>query len=545
MLGRMQISALLVNDILDHANIYHSDVKIVSRLVGGKIHRETYSEAHLRARKMSQALQSLGLDKGDVVATLAWNNHRHFESWYAITGIGGVYHTLNPRLFADQLIYIINHAEDKYIFVDLTFVPILEGLQDKLITVKGFIIYCDEDEMPQTTLDNVHCYETLINAHDGDFSWVKLDENDACGICYTSGTTGNPKGVIYSHRSNVLHSLVAVSQDVMGLSSKSVVMPVVPMFHANAWGLVFTCPMVGATMVNPGPQMDGASIFELLDAEQVSFTAAVPTVWLMLLQHLEEQNLKLPYLDTVVIGGSAAPRMMIEKFEKDYEVDVNHAWGMTELSPLGTMGVLKGNMHDFSFDERVDIKLKQGRPPYLVQMKITDDDGNELPRDGKTFGNLKVKGPFIIETYMKDDGGEILDEEGYFDTGDVATLDADGFMQITDRSKDVVKSGGEWISSIELENIAVGHPDIVEAAVIGVAHPKWDERPILIVIKKEDADLSREDVLGFMEGKIAKWWMPDDVVFVEEIPHTATGKIQKLALRKQFEDYVLPTANGA
>lgn len=545
MLGRMQTSALLVNDILDHANIYQSDVEIVSRLVGGKIHRETYSEAHLRARKMSQALQSLGLDKGDVVATLAWNNHRHFESWYAITGIGGVYHTLNPRLFADQLIYIINHAEDKYIFVDLTFVPILEGLQDKLNTVKGFIIYCDEDEMPQTTLDNVHCYETLINAHDGDFSWVKLDENDACGICYTSGTTGNPKGVIYSHRSNVLHSLVAVSQDVMGLSSKSVVMPVVPMFHANAWGLVFTCPMVGAAMVNPGPQMDGASIFELLDAEQVSFTAAVPTVWLMLLQHLEEQNLKLPYLDTVVIGGSAAPRMMIEKFEKDYEVDVNHAWGMTELSPLGTMGVLKGKMHDLSFDERVDIKVKQGRPPYLVQMKITDDDGNELPRDGKTFGNLKVKGPFIIETYMKDDGGEILDAEGYFDTGDVATLDADGFMQITDRSKDVVKSGGEWISSIELENIAVGHPDIVEAAVIGVAHPKWDERPILIVIKKEDADLSREDVLGFMEGKIAKWWMPDDVVFVEEIPHTATGKIQKLALREQFKDYVLPTANDA
>ncbi|MEC7551814.1 MAG: long-chain-fatty-acid--CoA ligase, partial [Pseudomonadota bacterium] len=506
---------------------------------------ETYSEAHLRARKMSQALQSLGLDKGDVVATLAWNNHRHFESWYAITGIGGVYHTLNPRLFADQLIYIITHAEDKYIFVDLTFVPILEGLQDKLNTVKGFIIYCDEDEMPQTTLDNVHCYETLINAHDGDFSWVKLDENDACGICYTSGTTGNPKGVIYSHRSNVLHSLVAVSQDVMGLSNKSVVMPVVPMFHANAWGLVFTCPMVGAAMVNPGPQMDGASIFELLDAEQVSFTAAVPTVWLMLLQHLEEQNLKLPYLDSVVIGGSAAPRMMIEKFEKDYEVDVNHAWGMTELSPLGTMGVLKGKMHDLSFDERVDIKVKQGRPPYLVQMKITDDDGNELPRDGKTFGNLKVKGPFIIETYMKDDGGEILDAEGYFDTGDVATLDADGFMQITDRSKDVVKSGGEWISSIELENIAVGHPDIVEAAVIGVAHPKWDERPILIVIKKEDADLSREDVLGFMEGKIAKWWMPDDVVFVEEIPHTATGKIQKLALREQFKDYVLPTANDA
>lgn len=544
MLARMQTSPLLVNEILDHANIYHPDVEIVSRLVNGAIHRETYADAHLRARKMSQALQSLGLGKGDVVATLAWNNHRHFESWYAIAGIGAVYHTLNPRLFADQLVYIINHAEDRFIFTDLTFVPILEAIREKLETVKGVIIFCDEDEMPETTLENVHCYEALINAHDGDFSWVGVDENDACGICYTSGTTGNPKGVVYSHRSNVLHSLVAVGQDVMGVSSQSVVMLVVPMFHANAWGLVFTCPMVGAPMVNPGPQMDGASIFGLLDGEKVSFTAAVPTVWLMLLQHLEENNLKLPYLDTVVIGGSAAPRMMIEKFEADYGVTVNHAWGMTEMSPLGTMGTLKGSMKDLSFEEKIAIKLKQGRPPYLVQMKITDDGGNELPRDGKTFGHLKVKGPFVIESYMKGEGGEVLDPEGFFDTGDVATLDREGFMQITDRSKDVVKSGGEWISSIELENVAVGHPDIVEAAVIGVPHPKWDERPILIVVKKDGAGLSSEDVLGFMEGKIAKWWMPDDVVFVEEIPHTATGKIQKLALREQFKDYVLPAADA-
>ena len=541
----MQDFPLRVTNIIDHAAKYHPKRKIISKDTSGKIIETNYDQIRKNSLKVSSALNDMGIKKGDVIGVMAWNNHRHFESWYAITGIGAVYHTLNPRLFADQLIYIINHAEDKYIFVDLTFVPILEALQDKLDTVKGFIIYCDEDEMPQTSLDNAHCYETLIGAQDGDFSWVQVDENDACGICYTSGTTGNPKGVIYSHRSNVLHSLIAVSKDVMGLGSKSVVMPVVPMFHANAWGLVFTCPMVGAAMVNPGPQMDGASIFELLDTEQVSFTAAVPTVWLMLLQHLEDQNLKLPYLDTVVIGGSAAPRMMIEKFEKDYDVEVNHAWGMTELSPLGTMGVLTGKMQTLSFDERVDMKVKQGRPPFLVQMKITDDDGNELPRDGKTFGNLKVKGPFIIESYMKGDGGDVLDDDGFFDTGDVATLDADGFMQITDRSKDVVKSGGEWISSIELENIAVGHPDVVEAAVIGVAHPKWDERPILIVIKKEDTELSRADVLGFMEGKIAKWWMPDDVVFVDEIPHTATGKIQKLTLREQFKDYVLPTAMDA
>jgi len=541
MLGRMQNLPLLVNSILDHANIYHADQEIVSRLVNGSLHRETYAEAHLRAKKMSQALRKIGVNEGDVVATMAWNNHRHFESWYAIAGLGAVYHTLNPRLFVEQLAYIINHAEDKVIMLDTTFLPILEGMQDQLPDVKAYIVYCDADEMPETGLKNAYCYEAILEAQDGDFDWVEVDENAACGICYTSGTTGNPKGVVYSHRSNVLHSLIAVSQDVMALGSSSVVMPVVPMFHANAWGLVFTTPMVGAKIVNPGPGLDGESIYHLLKDEKVSFTAAVPTIWLMLLQHLEDNNLDLPSLESVTIGGSAAPRMMIEKFERTYDVDVQHAWGMTEMSPLGSVGTLKARQKELDFDSRIDIKLKQGRPPYMVSMKITDDEGNELPRDGKTFGNLKVKGPYIVESYMKNDGGNILDEEGYFDTGDVATLDKDGFMQITDRSKDVVKSGGEWISSIELENVAVGHPDVAEAAVIGVVHPKWDERPLMIIVKKNDS-LEKQDVLDYLDGKIAKWWMPDDVVFVDEIPHTATGKIQKLTLREQFKDYKLPTA---
>lgn len=541
MLGRMQNLPLLVNSILDHASIYHADQEIVSRLVNGSLHRETYAEAHLRAKKMSQALRKIGVNEGDVVATMAWNNHRHFESWYAITGLGAVYHTLNPRLFVEQLAYIINHAEDKVIMLDTTFLPILEGMQDQLPDVKAYIVYCDADEMPETSLKNAYCYEAILAAEDGDFDWVEVDENAACGICYTSGTTGNPKGVVYTHRSNVLHSLIAVSQDVMGLGSGSVVMPVVPMFHANAWGLVFTTPMVGAKIVNPGPALDGESIYHLLRDEKVSFTAAVPTIWLMLLQHLEDNKLDLPHLDSVTIGGSAAPRMMIEKFERNYGVDVQHAWGMTEMSPLGSVGTLKANQSDLDFDSKIDVKLKQGRPPYLVSMKITDDEGNELPRDGKTFGNLKVKGPYIVDSYMKNDGGDILDSEGYFDTGDVATLDSDGFMQITDRSKDVVKSGGEWISSIELENVAVGHPDVAEAAVIGVAHPKWDERPLMIIVKKTDS-LEKQAVLDYLDGKIAKWWMPDDVVFVDEIPHTATGKIQKLTLRKQFEGYKLPTA---
>lgn len=544
MFGAMQDVPLLVNRILDHAIVNHPEREIVSRLVEGNIHRETYADAHLRARKLSQALQELGFGQGDVLATLAWNTHRHFEAWYGITGIGGVYHTLNPRLFADQLSYIINHAGDKVIFTDLTFVPILEGIEKDIPDVKGFIIMTDAAHMPETTLSNVHCYEDLIDGQSGDFNWVEVDERAPCGMCYTSGTTGNPKGVCYTHRSNVLHTLVGNSSDVMGLRSVDSLMPVVPLFHANAWGLAFGAPAVGAKIVNPGPNMDGESIYELLTDEAVSFTAAVPTVWLMLMQHLETNKLDLPALETVVIGGSAVPRVMLEKFERDYNVSVKHAWGMTELSPLGTIASFKAGMENMSFDEQMDIKVKQGRPPYLVEMKITDDDGNELPRDGKAFGHLMVRGPFIVGEYIKGDGGQILDEDGFFDTGDVATIDPLGFMQITDRSKDVIKSGGEWISSIEIENIAVGHEHVQEAAVIGIAHPKWDERPLLVIVKNEGAEVAKEEILGYLEGKIAKWWMPDDVVFVDEIPHTATGKIQKLTLRQQFEDYQLPTAEA-
>ena len=545
MQGTMQDVPLLVNGILDHALKNHAEREIVSRLVEGNIHRETYADAHLRARKLSQALISLGCGKGDVIATLAWNTHRHFEAWYGITGIGGIYHTLNPRLFPEQLAYIINHAEDKVIFTDLTFVPILEGLADLIPSVKHIIVMTDAAHMPETSLKQAICYEDLIAAQSGEFQWVKVQETDPCGLCYTSGTTGNPKGVLYSHRSNVLHTLASNASDVMGLRSVDSVLPVVPMFHANAWGIAFSAPASGAKIVNPGPNMDGASIYELLDSEDVTFTAAVPTVWLMLLQHLEANNLKLPKLKTVTIGGSAVPRVMLEKFERDYEVEVKHAWGMTELSPLGTIASFKAGMEKLNFDEQMDIKVKQGRPPYLVEMKITDDDGNELPRDGKAFGHLMVRGPFIVGSYMKGEGGNILDDDGYFDTGDVATIDPYGFMQITDRSKDVIKSGGEWISSIEIENIAVGHEAVAEAAVIGIAHPKWDERPLLIIVKKPDMQVEADDILSYLEGKIAKWWMPDDVVFVDEIPHTATGKIQKLTLREQFKDYVLPTAQAA
>ena len=545
MFGQMQDVPLLVNRILDHALVNHGEREIVSRLVEGNIHRETYADAHLRARKLSQALQALGVGVGDVVATMAWNTHRHFEAWYGITGVGGIYHTLNPRLFPEQLSYIINHAEDKIILTDLTFVPVLEGIEKDIPNVKAIIIMTDAAHMPETSLKNLLCYEDLIDSNNGDFNWVEVDERAPSGMCYTSGTTGNPKGVCYTHRSNVLHTLTSLSSDVMGLSSTDSVMPVVPMFHANAWGLAFSAPAVGSKIVNPGPNMDGESIYQLLTEEEVTFSAAVPTVWLMLLQHMEANNLKLPKLNNVTIGGSAVPRMMLEKFERDYGVMVKHAWGMTELSPLGSIASFKSGMEHMSFDEQMDIKVKQGRPPYLVEMKITDDEGNELPRDGKAFGHLMVRGPFIVGEYVKGDGGQILDKDGFFDTGDVATLDPLGFMQITDRAKDVIKSGGEWISSIEIENIAVGFDKVQETAVIGVEHPKWDERPLLIVVKNPDAEVTKEEVLAYLDGKIAKWWMPDDVVFVDEIPHTATGKIQKLTLRQQFADYKLPTIESA
>ncbi len=545
MLGLMQDWPLLCHRIIDHAAACHGGREVVSRSVEGPIHRTTYAEVRTRALKVAQALERDGVGLGDRVATLAWNTWRHLEVWYGILGVGAVYHTVNPRLFPDQIAWIIDHADDRVLVTDLTFLPLLEGIADRLATVEKVIVLTDAAHLPETSLPNVVAYEDWIGAVDGDFAWKSFDENTAAGMCYTSGTTGNPKGVVYSHRSNVLHSMTMLAPDMLGLSSRDRVMPVVPMFHANGWSLAFSAPMAGATMVMPGARMDGAAIHELLDTERVTFTAAVPTVWLMLLRHLEETGAALPHLDRVVIGGSACPRAMTKAFQENYGVDVAHAWGMTEMSPLGSFCSIKPEYARLEGDAKLDLQEKQGHPPFTVEMKITDDEGRDQPWDGRTFGRLKVRGPAVAREYFRGDGGPILDDDGFFDTGDVATLDPHGYMHITDRSKDVIKSGGEWISSIELENVAVGHPDVAEAAVIGVAHPKWDERPLLVIVPREGRSPTGQDILSFIEGKVARWWLPDDVVFVEEIPHTATGKIQKTALREQFRDYRLPTADAA
>jgi fatty-acyl-CoA synthase len=541
MFGLMQDWPLLCNRILDHAAIYHAARPVITRSIEGPFHTTNYADLRKRALQVSQRLDKDGIKLGDRVATLAWNSWRHLEAWYGIMGIGAVYHTVNPRLFADQIVWIVNHAEDRVAMIDLTFVPLLEKIADKLKPIEKYVVLTDAAHMPATALKNAVPYEEWIAEVDGDFAWKTFDENTAAGMCYTSGTTGNPKGVLYSHRSNVMHSMIAAQPDAMGLASRDVIMPVVPMFHANCWGLALTSPMVGAAMVMPGSKLDGASIYELLDSYRVSFTAAVPTVWLMLLQHLEANDLKLPYLKKVVIGGSACPRAMTQKFQDNYGVEVCHAWGMTEMSPLGTLGSLKPEYAGLTGDARLDVQMKQGHPPFGVEMKITDDDGRELPRDGATFGRLKVRGPSVARAYFKEAEG-VLDDDGYFDTGDVGTLDRHGYLGITDRSKDVIKSGGEWISSIELENLAVGHPQVAEAAVIGVRHPKWDERPLLVIVRKAGQEVGRDELLAYLDGKVAKWWMPDDVVFVAEIPHTATGKIQKTVLREQFKNYVLPSA---
>jgi fatty-acyl-CoA synthase len=543
MLGLMQDWPLLCHRVLDHAAVNHPQRPIVTRSIEGPFHTTNYVEVRARALRLAQRLERDGIRLGDRVATLAWNTWRHLEAWYGIMGIGAIYHTVNPRLFADQIAWIINDAEDRVLLLDLTFVPLVEKLADKLPTIERYVVLTDAAHMPQTTLKNAVPYESWMAEVDGDFAWTTFDENTAAGMCYTSGTTGNPKGVVYSHRSNVLHSMIASAPDAMGISSRSVVMPVVPMFHANCWGIALTAPMQGAALVMPGAKLDGASIYELLNDYRVSFTAAVPTVWLMLLQYLEATGHKLPHLNKVVIGGSACPRAMTKAFQDLYGVEVCHAWGMTEMSPLGTLGSFKPEYARLSGEERLDIQEKQGHSPFGVEMKITDDADKGLPRDGKTFGHLKVRGAAVARGYYKEDAA-ILDQEGFFDTGDVATIDRNGYMQITDRAKDVIKSGGEWISTIDLENLAVGHPKVAEAAVIGVKHPKWDERPLLVIVLRKDQAATKDEILAFMRPKIANWWMPDDVVFVEEIPHTATGKIQKTVLRERFRDFVLPSATA-
>jgi fatty-acyl-CoA synthase len=545
MLGLMQDWPLLCHRIIDHAATFHGERKVITRSIEGPIVETNYTEIRLRARKVAQRLEKDGIKLGDRVATLAWNTWRHLETWYGILGLGAIYHTVNPRLFPDQIAWIVNHAEDRVLITDLTFVPILEKMAGKLPTIERYVVLTDAAHMPQTKLKNAVAYEDWIAGEDGDFEWRRFDENTAAGMCYTSGTTGHPKGVLYSHRSNVLHAFMAALPDSKNLSSRDVCMPVVPMFHANGWSLAFSTPMVGATLVLPGCKLDGASIYELLNTYKVSFTAAVPTVWLMLLQDLEKTGGKLPYLKRVVIGGSACPRAMAQTFQDKYGVEVVHAWGMTEMSPLGSLCTMKPEYAGLTGEARLDVQQKAGHPPFGVEMKITDDNGKELPWDGKTFGRLKVRGPAVARAYYKVDNDPVFEKDGWFDTGDVATMDKYGYMQITDRAKDVIKSGGEWISSIDLENLAVGHPMVAEAAVIGVAHPKWDERPLLVIVLKKGESASKEDILGFMQGKIAKWWMPDDVAFVDEIPHTATGKIQKTTLRQQFRDYRLPTAEAA
>jgi len=545
MLGLMQDWPLLMQRVIDHAATFHAERKVITRSVEGPMHVTDYAQVRARALKVAQRLEKDGIKLGDRVATLAWNTWRHLEAWYGITGIGAIYHTVNPRLFPEQIVWIVNHAQDRVMLTDLTFVPLLEKIADKLPTIERYIVLTDAGHMPQTSLKNAVAYEDWIAEVDGDFAWAEFDEKTAAGMCYTSGTTGHPKGVLYSHRSNVLHSMMAMAPDAMNCSSHDVILPVVPMFHANCWGLALTAPMVGATLVMPGAKMDGASIYELLDTYQVTFTAAVPTVWLMLLQDLEKTGGRLPHLKRVVIGGSACPRAMIKTFQDVYDVDVIHAWGMTEMSPLGSLCSLKPEHAELKGEARLDVQMKQGHPPFGVDMKITDDAGKELPWDGKTFGRLKVRGPAVAKSYYKGEGGEVFEADGWFDTGDVATMDMHGYMQITDRAKDVIKSGGEWISTIELENLAVGHPKVAEAAAIGVKHPKWDERPLLVIVLKKGESATREDILAFLQGKVAKWWMPDDVVFVEEIPHTATGKIQKLTLRQRFKDYRLPGVTEA
>ena len=544
MLGLMQDWSLLLHRIIDHAANFHGERKVISRSIEGPIHTTDYRQVRARALKVSQRLSKDGIKLGDRVATLAWNTWRHLEAWYGIVGIGAIYHTVNPRLFPDQVIWIINHAEDRVMMTDLTFVPFLEKIANKLPTIERYILLTDAAHMPKTTLKNAVAYEDWIAKADGDFKWASFDENTSAGMCYTSGTTGHPKGVLYSHRSNVLHAYIAALPDSKGICSRDVVMPVVPMFHANCWSLAFSTPMVGATMVMPGAKMDGASIYELLDTFKVSFTAAVPTVWLMLLQDLEKTGRRLPHLKRVVIGGSACPRAMTKAFQEKYGVEVVHAWGMTEMSPLGSLCTMKPEYASLEGDARLNVQMKQGHPPFGVDMKITDDAGRDLPWDGKTFGRLNVRGPAVAKAYYKGEGGEAFDKDGWFDTGDVATMDQYGYMQITDRAKDVIKSGGEWISSIDVENLAVGHPKVAEAAVIGVSHPKWDERPLLVIVLKKGETVTKEELLEFMQGKIAKWWMPDDVVFVEDIPHTATGKIQKITLRQRFKDYRLPTVES-
>jgi fatty-acyl-CoA synthase len=540
--GLMMDTQLLVSMILRHAERHHPNREIVSVTADNPLHRYTYADCCRRTRQLANALDKLGLQEGDRVATLAWNDYRHLEMYYAIGGAGYVCHTINPRLFPEQVVFIINHAEDKWIFTDPMFVPLLEKIAGHTPGVEGYVVMTNDENMPETTLKNAVSYESLIGAESDEYEWPELDERAAVALCYTSGTTGDPKGVLYSHRSTILHAYAGVAPDVINLSNRDCVLPVVPLFHVNAWGLPYSALMVGAKIVFPGPKMgDGETLYGLIESEEVTLALGVPTVWLALLQYAAKAGKRLNKLQRTIIGGAAVPESMIREFQDDHDVIVHQGWGMTETSPLGTLNSPKAGMESLTNDESIAVATKAGRGLFGCELRIVDDDKNELPWDGVAYGALQVRGPWICSDYFKLEGaGDSHTEDGWFDTGDVATIDPDGYMAITDRTKDVIKSGGEWISSIEIENTAIGHPAVAEAAVIGVAHPKWTERPLLIVIRAEGQDPSKEEILAWFDGKIAKWWLPDDVVFVDELPHTATGKIKKVELRKQFADYQLP-----
>ncbi|MEO8805686.1 MAG: 3-(methylthio)propionyl-CoA ligase [Burkholderiaceae bacterium] len=542
--GLMMQQPLLISSLLVHAERHHGDQEIVSRRVEGDIHRCSYRELATRSRRMAKAIAALGVKPGERVATLAWNGYRHMELYYAVSGSGSVLHTLNPRLHPDQVVYIADHAEDQVLFFDLTFLPIIEAVAGRVKTIKKFVAMTDRAHMPkESKVPGLLCFEDLIDANDDQFDWPTFDENQASSLCYTSGTTGNPKGVLYSHRSTVLHTFAIALPDALSVSARDTILPVVPMFHVNAWGLPYAACMMGAKLVFPGPGLDGKSLYELFETERVTISAGVPTVWQGLLGFVEAGGLKFSTMRRTVIGGSACPPAMMTAFQERYDVQVIHAWGMTEMSPVGTAAILKGKHLDLSPEQRMAVQSTQGRAVYGVDMKIVGEDGKALPWDGKVSGELLVRGPWIIQSYFKSEGGDPLvnDDEGrgWFPTGDVATIDADGYMHITDRSKDVIKSGGEWIGSIDLENIAMAHPAVAMAACIAAAHAKWDERPLLIVVKKPGAALTRDELIAFFEGRIAKWWTPDDVVFVDAIPLGATGKMLKNRLREQYGKHLL------
>ena len=541
MLGLMQNQPLLISSLIDFAERHHGDAEIVSRRVEGDIHRYNWRGVAQRARQVAHALDEMNLLFSDRVATLAWNGYRHLELYFGVSGSGRVLHTINPRLHPDQIAWIANHAEDQALCFDMTFLPLVQAVHAKCPTIRQYVAMCDADKLPKDSgIPNLVSYEAWIAGKPTTYEWPNFDENSASSMCYTSGTTGNPKAALYSHRSTILHAYAAALPDVMCISARDAILPVVPMFHVNAWGIPYSGALAGCKLVFPGAAMDGKSIYEMIENEGVTYAAGVPTVWQMLLGHLKPNNLRFSTLKRTVIGGSACPPAMINAFREEYGVEVLHAWGMTEMSPLGTLCTLKNKHLTMSPEDQMKIRLKQGRAIFGVDMKIVGEDGNELPWDGKSYGDLYVHGPWVVAEYFKGEGGDPL-VDGWFPTGDVATIDADGYMQITDRSKDVIKSGGEWISSIDVENIAVSHPAVAMAACIGMRHPKWDERPIIAVVRKPGVEVTKEELLKFYEGKTAKWQIPDDVVFVDAIPLGATGKMLKTRLREMLKDYKLPS----